>query len=137
MAHPTRFERVAFAFGGRGSIQLSYGCLLLTQCLREILARVKRGTSVSQVLVFQSSFRSRFHKNWLDTCLRRAAVNLRRRPRKRLAVEGQTRRAKVWRLPQAEKRRASGLRAALYRHHLLGIEPVVDPISPMLHQLRA
>ena len=31
----------------------------------------------------------------------------------------------------------SGLRAALDRHHLLGIEPVVDPISPMLHQLRA
>jgi hypothetical protein len=31
----------------------------------------------------------------------------------------------------------SGLRAALDRHGLLGIEPVVDPISPMLHQLRA
>ena len=31
----------------------------------------------------------------------------------------------------------SGLRAALDRHHLLGIEPVVDPISPMLHQFRA
>ena len=31
----------------------------------------------------------------------------------------------------------SGLRASLDQHHLLGIEPVVDPISPMLHQLRA
>ena len=35
------------------------------------------------------------------------------------------------------KRRDSALRAALDRHHLLGIEPVVDTISPMLHQLRA
>src|SRR5450432_2456258 len=34
------------------------------------------------------------------------------------------------------KRRASGLRAALYRHHLLGIEPVVDPAAfDFLHLL--
>jgi hypothetical protein len=31
----------------------------------------------------------------------------------------------------------SGLYAALDRHHLPRIEPMVDPISPMLHQLRA
>jgi hypothetical protein len=31
----------------------------------------------------------------------------------------------------------SSLRASLDRHRLLGIELVVDPISPMLHQLRA
>src|SRR6202163_2808919 len=31
----------------------------------------------------------------------------------------------------------SGLRASLDRHPFLGMEQVVDPISPMLHQLRA
>jgi hypothetical protein len=41
LARPTRFERVAFAFGGRRPIQLSYGCLSLTQCLREFLVDMR------------------------------------------------------------------------------------------------
>lgn len=31
---------------------------------------------------------------------------------------------------------APSLRASLDRHHLLKVEPVLDPISQMLHQLR-
>jgi hypothetical protein len=48
--------------------------LLLTQCLREFLASVKRRAALSQVFVFRTSFALLFCTNWLDTCLRRAAV---------------------------------------------------------------
>lgn len=51
MAHPARFERAAFAFGGRRSIQLSYGCILLTQCLREFLAILKGWIPIAQAFV--------------------------------------------------------------------------------------
>lgn len=38
LAHPARFERVAFAFGR--SNQLSYACLLVTQCLHGLFAGI-------------------------------------------------------------------------------------------------
>lgn len=35
MAHPVGFEPTTFAFGGRHSIQLSYGCYMIDCSLRE------------------------------------------------------------------------------------------------------
>src|SRR5258707_14731163 len=49
--------------------------LLLTQCLREFLASVKRRATFSQVFVIRTSFELPFFTNWLDTCLRRADIN--------------------------------------------------------------
>ena len=72
MAHPPRFERGTSTFGGWRSIQLSYGCILLTQCLRELLATLKGWIPFTQAFVFQASFSLLFGINGLDTCLRRA-----------------------------------------------------------------
>jgi len=47
---------------------------VLTQCLREFLASVKRRAAFSQVFEFKTSFKLLFCSNWVDTCLRRATL---------------------------------------------------------------
>jgi hypothetical protein len=79
LAHPTRFERVTFAFGGQ---------------------RLRAPATIDPV--GEMTLR-RIEPGGID-------------------------------LPKIGD---SGLRTTLDRHHLLGIEPVVDPIGPMLDQLRA
>jgi hypothetical protein len=48
--------------------------VLLTQCLRGFPASVERWTRISQVLEFLTSFNLLSCTNWVDMCLRRAAV---------------------------------------------------------------
>ena len=81
-----------------------------------------------------NSGRSSFKRKPNHVFLLRGRVWLRRIfGERRLSIDGHCAGSVLVALVAAD----SGLRAALDRHHLLGIEPMVDPIGPMLHQLRA